>query len=91
VVAKLGNSMAGRAGGAIVSAVGLLDWVANSNDDYVAIATKFAGMPDHLKALREELPSRIAQSDAGNSLKYTRAVEAAYRTMWADYCGGTAA
>jgi predicted O-linked N-acetylglucosamine transferase (SPINDLY family) len=86
VVAKLGNSIGSRVAGAIVSAVGLSDWVANSDDEYFAIATKFSVMPEHLQALRQELPARIAESEAGNGVKYTRAVEAAYRTMWQDYC-----
>ena len=30
----------------------------------------------------------IAASAAGNSVTYTRAVEAAYRKIWTDYCGG---
>jgi predicted O-linked N-acetylglucosamine transferase (SPINDLY family) len=64
----------------------MTDWVANTADEYFAVATKFAAMPEHLEALRRELPLRLAESAAGNSVKYTKAVEAAYRTMWADYC-----
>jgi predicted O-linked N-acetylglucosamine transferase (SPINDLY family) len=86
VVARLGNGIGNRTAGAILSSVGMSDWVAKNDDEYVAIATKFAGMPEQLKTLRHELPSRIAQSDAGNSLKYTRAVETAYRKMWIEYC-----
>jgi predicted O-linked N-acetylglucosamine transferase (SPINDLY family) len=90
VVAKLGQGIGGRTAGAILSAVGMTDWVANTTEVYFAIAMKFAAMPEHLDALRRELPLRLADSAAGNSVKYTRAVEAAYRTMWADYCRDTA-
>jgi predicted O-linked N-acetylglucosamine transferase (SPINDLY family) len=86
VIAKLGNTLASRVAGAILSAVRMSEWVAGSADDYFAVATKFAAMPEHLKALRSELPERLTQSAAGNSVKYTRAVEAAYRKMWTDYC-----
>jgi predicted O-linked N-acetylglucosamine transferase (SPINDLY family) len=86
VVAKLGNSIASRVAAAILSAVGMTDWVARTTDDYSAIAVKFASMPEHLTKLRHELPARISESSAGNSAKYTKAVEAAYRKMWTDYC-----
>jgi predicted O-linked N-acetylglucosamine transferase (SPINDLY family) len=88
VVARLGNSMAGRLAGAIICAVGQSDWVASNDEEYVAIAKRFASMPEYLTALRHELPSRVAQSDAGDCSKYTQEVEAAYRKMWVDYCRG---
>jgi predicted O-linked N-acetylglucosamine transferase (SPINDLY family) len=88
VIAKLGDGIASRLGGAVLSAVGLAEWVGTTTDEYFAIATKFAAMPEHLDDLRRELPARLAESAAGNSVKYTRAVEAAYRKMWTDYCRG---
>jgi predicted O-linked N-acetylglucosamine transferase (SPINDLY family) len=90
VVAKLGDSIPSRVAGAILTAVGMADWVSDDVDGYVAIAVKLAAMPDHLKALRYELPARILASAAGNSATYTKAVEAAYRTMWVDYCRAAA-
>ena len=86
VVAKLGQGIGNRVAGAILSAVGMAEWVGNTADEYFAIATKFAAMPEHFDALRRELPIRLAESAAGNSVKYTRAVEAAYRKIWTDYC-----
>jgi len=90
VVAKLGNAMPARLAGAILSAVGMSEWVADSSDEYAAIALKFASRPDYLKKLRHELPTKISLSAAGNPARYTRAVEAAYATMWEDYCKGRA-
>jgi len=86
VVAKLGNGASSRAGGAILKAIGLDDWVADDDDGYVAIAKKFAAMPTHLEQLRAELPARIANSPAGNVAIYTQRVEAGYRQFWRDYC-----
>ncbi|WP_439648484.1 O-linked N-acetylglucosamine transferase family protein, partial [Bradyrhizobium ottawaense] len=60
VVAKLGNGSSSRAGGSIVAAVGLDDWVAEDDDGYAAIACKYAAQPAHLATLRAELPARIA-------------------------------
>jgi predicted O-linked N-acetylglucosamine transferase (SPINDLY family) len=86
VVARLGQSAPSRLSGAILISIGMSDWVAESADDYVALAVKFAGMPELLKRLRHELPAQIAAAPSGNATLYTRAVERAYRTMWEKYC-----
>ncbi|MDA9473013.1 hypothetical protein XI03_00300, partial [Bradyrhizobium sp. CCBAU 65884] len=79
-----------RAGGAIVAAVGLDDWVAEDDDGYVEIARKFASQPEHLAKLRAGLPARIAASAAGNVDIYTHRVEEGYRQFWRDYCAAAA-
>ncbi|WP_256809444.1 tetratricopeptide repeat protein [Bradyrhizobium sp. Bra64] len=86
VIAKLGSGSSSRAGGSIVAAVGLSDWVADDDEGYAAIACKYAAQLDHLAKLRAELPARIAASPAGNVETYTRRVEAGYREFWRDYC-----
>jgi predicted O-linked N-acetylglucosamine transferase (SPINDLY family) len=86
LVALLGNSIASRAAGALLASIGMPDWVADTADGYLEIAKKFASMPDYLKALRAELPSKVAASAAGNPAVFTKAVESAYRTMWTEYC-----
>jgi predicted O-linked N-acetylglucosamine transferase (SPINDLY family) len=86
VVAKLGGSIPSRLAGAILSSVGLDEWIANGDEQYISIALKYASMPEYLKTLRSELPSKIVASAAGNTKTYTRAVEAAYRIFWKEYC-----
>jgi predicted O-linked N-acetylglucosamine transferase (SPINDLY family) len=84
VVTKLGNSLASRHGGSILSAIDMADWIATSDDQYVDIALR--STPDRLRTIRNELPDLIARRCSPAA--YTRAVEAAYRTMWERYCGG---
>ena len=86
VVAKLGHTAPSRLSGAIITSIGLADWVAETVDDYVALAVKFAGMPELLAGLRRDLPGKIAAAPSGNGTLYTRAVERAYRSMWEEYC-----
>ncbi|WP_164718609.1 tetratricopeptide repeat protein [Bradyrhizobium sp. LVM 105] len=86
VVAKLGHGASSRAGGAIVAAVGLNDWVAEDDEGYAAIACKYAAQPAHLAKLRADLPAQIAASAAGNVEIYARGVEEGYRQFWRDYC-----
>ena len=86
VVALLGNGIPSRVGGAIVSAAGLTDWVATSEDEYVEIAKRFAADPATLAKLRSSLRPSMAASPLGDSIQYCRAVEDAYRTMWQRWC-----
>ncbi|MGJ5178139.1 tetratricopeptide repeat protein [Bradyrhizobium oligotrophicum] len=86
VIAKLGASAASRAAAAIVTAVGLADWVAGDDDGYIAIALKYTAHPAELAKLRAELPARVAASAAGNVETYARKVEEAYRLFWRRHC-----
>lgn len=89
VIAKLGNMQVARAAAAIVTAAGLGDWVARSEDEYVEIAVAKASQVPALAQLRRALPARLAASPAGNPVRYAEAVETAYRTMWRTYCAAT--
>jgi predicted O-linked N-acetylglucosamine transferase (SPINDLY family) len=86
VVAKLGNGVPSRASGAILSAIGMSEWIAADDDEYAEIALQAASMPDRLRTIRDELPARIASSSGCDPEGYTRAVEEAYRAMWKEYC-----
>ncbi|MGH6716195.1 MAG: tetratricopeptide repeat protein [Bradyrhizobium sp.] len=90
VVAKLGTSSASRAAAAIVTAIGLGDWVAEDDDGYIAIACRYAAEPAALAKLRSGLPQLAANSVAGNGVLYTRKVEEGYRTFWRRYCASVA-
>jgi len=87
VVAKLGAGCSSRAGGAIVKAIGLHDWVAEDDEGYLAIAERYAARPAELAALRARLPSIVANTEAGNTKLYVRRVDEAFRQFWRTYCG----
>ena len=82
VVAKIGNAIPKRVGGAILSSIGMADWVATDDDQYVDIALR--STPDQLRTLRRELPDLI-NARCGPTA-YTRAVEEGYHTMWKKCC-----
>ena len=82
VVSKLGGGLTSRLAGSIMSAIGLSDWVAADDDQYVDIALRATA--DKLGMVRRELPDLIDRSCSPAS--YTRAVEQAYRAMWQKCC-----
>jgi predicted O-linked N-acetylglucosamine transferase (SPINDLY family) len=90
VIAKLGNTLPSRVAGAILAAVGLHDWVADSEEDYLDIALAHASQIGELAELRRQLPGRIAASPAGNPGLYADAVANAYRAMWRAWCARNA-
>jgi predicted O-linked N-acetylglucosamine transferase (SPINDLY family) len=90
VVALLGNSIASRTAGSILTSIGMGDWVAETVADYLAIARSYASLPEHLGSLRYTLPTMVGSSTIGNSALYTKAIEVAYRKMWTDYCRAAA-
>lgn len=90
VVAKLGNGASSRMTGAILNGIGLDDWFADDEEGYLAIAEKYAAMPQHLEKLRGELRDIITRSAAGNPEIYTRKVEEGYRRFWGEYCASAA-
>ncbi len=86
VIALLGDSISSRAAGSILATAGLNAWIAENLDEYRAIAVRFASDSKTLATLRRELPQKVAASAVGNPAIYTKAIEAAYRTMWIGYC-----
>jgi protein O-GlcNAc transferase len=89
VVTMTGKSGPSRVAAAILQATGLQDWVAPDEDGYVGLAVQRAQNRESLRQLRGTLRQRIATSTAGDPVRYTAAVEEAYRTMWRRWCAGT--
>jgi predicted O-linked N-acetylglucosamine transferase (SPINDLY family) len=86
VIAKLGNALPSRAAGAILTAIGMRDWVAETEQEYLDIAVARASQVAALAQTRRALPGRVAASAAGNPELYADAVGQAYRAMWRTYC-----
>ena len=82
VVTLLGHKPSSRLSGAILKALDMGEWVADNEPDYLQRAVQMAGDVKALARFRKESRDRISASPAGNPELYTRAVEAAYRTMW---------
>ncbi|MBT6088069.1 MAG: tetratricopeptide repeat protein, partial [Rhodospirillaceae bacterium] len=84
VITKTGQTFAGRHSTAHLSAVGLDDWIAESDSSYVRIATEKAIDRAALPNLRSTLRARMAASPLCNHLSFTRSLERAFQMMWAD-------
>ena len=90
VVTWSGHTISSRLAAASLTALGLTDFIASDLENYVSLAVAKAADFDALARLRASLRGRVAGSVIGDPIRYTRAVEAAYREMWQRWCRSSA-
>ncbi len=73
-------------GASILHDMGMTDWVATNLDDWKSIAQKWNADREGLASLRATLRERMAKSPVCDGHSSLRAIEAAYRGMWRDWC-----
>lgn len=61
-VTRMGTTMLALQGVSMLTCVGLTEWIAQDDDDYIRIACHFANDAQHLAKLRNELRDRALQS-----------------------------
>lgn len=82
VVTLRGRSPIARGGASILSNIRLSEWIADSRDAYIEIATKMAGNLQKLSDLRSGLRQRMAGSPLMDAKQFASDMEDAYRRMW---------
>ncbi|BAL26796.1 tetratricopeptide repeat protein [Azoarcus sp. KH32C] len=81
VLTLKGDRRAARMGTAIMSAIGLEGFVAESREDFVAKAVGLAGDLSGLRELRASLHERLERSALADGAGLARALEGAFRAM----------
>lgn len=76
----------GRIGASMMINLGLPEWVAESEDEYISKACAFSANPQALAGLRLGMRERMRNSPLMDGAGFARAVEAAYREMWKRWC-----
>jgi len=89
VVSLAGETPVSRAGLSQLSNLGLPEWVAHSESEYVKIAEKLAGDLPRLAQLRSTLRERMENSVLMDAPRFARQVEEAYRKMWKRWCAAS--
>lgn len=83
-----GRPPLGRIGTTFLCNIGLPEWVAHDETQYVEKACAFALDTPALTALRAGMRARMLGSVLMDGAGFARGVESAYRTMWARFCAG---
>lgn len=78
----------GRIGAAYLTALGRPEWIASTEDEYVAKAVALARDPARLVASRAALRAQLEASPLMDEVGFAGALERAYRAMWRRWCAG---
>jgi protein O-GlcNAc transferase len=77
-----GSTFAGRVGASLLSALGLSELIAESLEEYEALALKLAREPEMLRGLRTKLARNRTAQPLFDTKRFTRNLEAAFVAMW---------
>jgi predicted O-linked N-acetylglucosamine transferase (SPINDLY family) len=77
-----GTTFASRVAGSLLSAIGCPELIAASLEDYRELVLALAREPERLSGIKAKLAGNRSQSALFDTAGFTRAIEAAYATMW---------
>lgn len=86
VVTLCGNNLCGRMGASMLHHLGLADWVAKTQEEYIAIITKMTRDRPKLLSLKASLRRRMLASPLCDINGYTLELEQIYQQIWQHYC-----
>lgn len=86
VVTLTGDRSVSRCGSAAMCALGLDEFVAQTPEEYLAIVQRTTANLPLLDAIRQGMRTRWRNSAMGNPAQFTRELESAYRSAWAEWC-----
>ncbi len=86
VITVPGTRSISRSTASILATLGLSDWIAVSQEDYVRLAVRCAEDLETITELRRTLRGRMRTSPLMDELQFARDVEDAYRRMWRAWC-----
>lgn len=83
-----GASVTSRGGASLLSALGLTEFIAASEQDYIDIALRADRDRDRLASLRAALRERMRESPVMDGARFALNMEAAYQAMWQEKTSG---
>ncbi|RKP45608.1 tetratricopeptide repeat protein [Trinickia fusca] len=88
VLCRRGDRFLGHLCESVVQSVGLGEWIAADEHDYVAKALAFAGQRAQLAASRKALRARVLASSLCDATRFARMLESEFAAMWQAYRRG---
>ena len=86
VITRFGQGPLSRGAWTQLCNLGLPDFAARDEDEYVRLAIATAQDLKRLTVLRQVLRDRMAHSPLMDGPRFTGAVESAFREMWRTFC-----
>ncbi len=88
LVVCLGGTFASRVSSSLVSAAGLPELIASSDEEYFALALRLATHPDELGLIRRRLADNRLTCPLFDTSRFTRDIERLFMAMWEDHRAG---
>lgn len=86
VITLRGGRHAARVGSSLLAQVGRSDWIAQSTEEYVRIATALASAPEAMRAHAAELRPRMSASTMLDHPQQSRRFAETLRNCWRERC-----
>jgi predicted O-linked N-acetylglucosamine transferase (SPINDLY family)/ADP-heptose:LPS heptosyltransferase len=85
VLTYLGETFAGRMAASLLTAIDLPELIANSLEDYEALAIQLATQPEQLAVIKQKLANNRLSTPLFDTALLTQHIEAAYQTIFNRY------
>ena len=86
VITLAGQTHVSRVGVSLLSAVGLTELIANSEEEYIGKAVNLANNTAKLSQLRQNIRIQMQSSPLTDGEAIAQSLELAYRQMWQKFC-----
>ncbi|BCZ79375.1 hypothetical protein PTKU64_30500 [Paraburkholderia terrae] len=83
ILTRRGDRFLSHVGESILNTIGLPEWIAADDDDYLAKALHFSAQRNELATLRSALRERLLASPLCDAPRFARHLEDAFHGMWA--------
>jgi predicted O-linked N-acetylglucosamine transferase (SPINDLY family) len=88
IITCLGETFPSRVGASLLTAIGLPELITKNLEEYKNLAINLAKSPDKLHEIKQKLAQNRLTYPLFETLRFTRNLEKAYRTMWDIYAAG---
>ena len=88
LVARMGDTFAGRVSASVLHAVGMPELIVDSDAEYVALADALCKDPDRCEKLRTRLLAARASAPLFNTQGFSRDLGRLFRAMWQNHLTG---
>ena len=86
VITLNGDRHASRVGVSILNSIGLIDFIADNEDDYINKAIYLANDIELLSNIRKNLRKLMKKSPLTDGIVFTKKLESLYRNLWKNHC-----
>lgn len=88
LVARLGDTFAGRVSASVLQAVGLGELIAHSDQEYLVLADALAKDAERCRVLRERLGAARTTAPLFDTRRFSRDLGRLFRAMWRNHVAG---